>query len=467
MKTSHEMTQNVLKKRNKILRRRHILTTSFVALAGTAAVAGALLLTMNIAMPHGVDLVESGLAGNSMPLVIAVNDDPLDLLGCTKNEKGELHIAIELWQVSDNYDLFREYFFGTWESSDNTIEEKIVIDDSEKAFLVNNINFRFQDFYIISEEVLAFVIHGNAESELFWLDISSPDTMYYEPFNGDWLYAVGKDNHKTAVYSKTTAPVNTPENDFLSIYKLREISRDYGIDLDMLLNIEYNDKNSGEVLLHDDWYYFYPVYLFSEEQDKLVLNTTLGNAAGEIGKAQVTYTIEKVGGEWTRNEEIEITAPDDGLGINQDIISELGMTYRELAEKYGSEPRKIKYPNSCIIENGCGIYIWKTSSSLTYDDMEAAGGCNMIDGVKMSELFSGISWPVSYEELVDKYGFTLIESYTELGMFDLYESEFEHPSCGDIRFFFYAREYGVIEKDMSCCIKLKNAGIPNENLLSS
>lgn len=309
MKTSHEMTQNVLKKRNKILRRRHILTTSFVALAGTGAVAGALLLTMNIAKPQGVDLVDSGLAGNSTPLVIAVNDDPLDLLGCTKNEKGELHIAIELWQVSENYDLFREYFFGTWESSDNTFEEQLVIDDSEKAFLVNNIDFRFQDFYIISEEVLAFVIHGNAESELFWLDTNSPDTMYYEPFNGDNMYAVSVDNHETAVYSKTTAPVNTPENNFLSIYKLREISRDYGIDSDMLLNIEYNDKT--KTLMHDDWYQFYPVYLISEAENELVFRTKVGNIATEV-ELPIVYTLSKNGDTWQVTD-LSVEGEDDYL----------------------------------------------------------------------------------------------------------------------------------------------------------
>lgn len=60
MKTSHEMTVSVLRKRDRILRRRRILTTSIGALAGTAAVAAALLITLNVTRPRGVDLIDPG-----------------------------------------------------------------------------------------------------------------------------------------------------------------------------------------------------------------------------------------------------------------------------------------------------------------------------------------------------------------------------------------------------------------------
>ena len=466
MKTSHEMAQSVLSRQKKILRRRKAVLAAVGVTAGAGAILGAFALTMRSAPPKGVDLVDSSTPGNTLSLPDNLKYYPLDLLGFMMYEKGKYHILTDNWQVSDDFDLFREYFFGTWKSPDKTIASELVIDDSEKAFLVNNTSFRFQEFYIVSDNVLAFVINGNAESELFWLDTNYPYTMYYEPLNGDWLYQVGESNHKTAVYTKTDEPVNTPENNFLSIYKLREISRDRGIDMDMLLNIEYTDKTSGEKLLHDDWYQFYPVYLVSEKPDKLVLYTTLGNAMTDTEKADVSYTIEKVDGVWTRTEEIGINTDDDVLGINDDVISELGMTYRELADKYGCEPKKGKL-NSFIIENGYGRYCWKTSSDLTYDNMEQAGGCNMIDGVKLSDLFSGISYPVSYEELEEKYGFTLIEAATELGMFDLYESAFELPSYDNIRICFFTREYGVIEEDTSCMIKLKNAGEPDVDILST
>lgn len=60
MKTSHEMAQSVLKKRSMILRRRRILTTSIGAVGGIAVIAAALVITMNINRPHGVDLVDPG-----------------------------------------------------------------------------------------------------------------------------------------------------------------------------------------------------------------------------------------------------------------------------------------------------------------------------------------------------------------------------------------------------------------------
>lgn len=60
MKTSHEMAVSVLRKRDKILRMRRILTTSAAAFAGTAAVAAALLITLNLMRPRGVELIEPG-----------------------------------------------------------------------------------------------------------------------------------------------------------------------------------------------------------------------------------------------------------------------------------------------------------------------------------------------------------------------------------------------------------------------
>lgn len=60
MKTSHEMAQSVLKKRDRILRRRRILTASIGIVGGTAAAAAALVITMNLSRPRGVDLIDSG-----------------------------------------------------------------------------------------------------------------------------------------------------------------------------------------------------------------------------------------------------------------------------------------------------------------------------------------------------------------------------------------------------------------------
>ncbi|MGN1339980.1 MAG: hypothetical protein ACI4WS_06775 [Oscillospiraceae bacterium] len=337
MKTSHEMAQSVLNKQKKILRRRKSVLTAVCAVAGLSTVAGVFALTMTFSPSKGVDLLESNNPGNSLTLPVNTKSSPLDLLGFIIVEKGKYCINIDNWEISEDYELFRKYFFGTWESSDKTIAEEMIIDDSEQAYLSKNTAFRFQNFYIISENVFAFVIQGNAENELFWIDINSPDTMYYEPYvgywqinsvtsettdsepyTGGWLYDVkmplGKENHKTAVYTKTDAPINQPEEDFLSIYKLREISRDHGIAMDMLVNIEYEeDKSSPYRLLHDDWYQFYPVYLVSQETDMLVLTTAVGNKMATEKEVSVTCTIEKIGGEWTRTEEFGVNARNTGL----------------------------------------------------------------------------------------------------------------------------------------------------------
>lgn len=484
MKTSHEMAQSVLKKQRKILRRRKAV----FATVGAAAGIGAVVLAVSFLPKTGIDLVESSTPVSSVTLPAGENTPPLDLLGFIGFGQGKYFIATDIWQKSDDYELFRKYFFGTWETSDTSFSEKMVIDDTEQAYFCKTNPFRFDNFYIISENVLAFVIQGSGEYELFWLDINSPETMYHEPyveywqtnsippesadnesFGGGWLYDIEDLPHKPAVYSKTAypdyAPINVPEKDYLSIYKLREMSRDYGIDLDMLVKLEYCDKISGFNLLHDDWYHFYPVYLVSEEPDRLTLNTTLGNTKEDIEKAEVTYTIEKVDGVWKRTEEIGISDPDDVFGVNEDVISELGMTFRELANKYGCEPQGAY--NQYSIENGHGRYGWKNSDGTVYEDTEPEGGCNMIDGIKLSDLFIGIDYPVSYDELQNKYGFKLIEAGTEAGMDDCYWSTFELPAYPNVSFIFYTLEYGVFDEASGCCIMLNNAEPQNDDLFST
>ena len=328
MKTSHEMAQSVLMRQRKITRRRKAVLAAVGALSGAGVIAGAFALLLSLSSQRGVSLVESNLPANS--LTLPENADPLDLLGFIGFGQGKYSIATELWQKSDDYELFRKYFFGTWETSDSTFSEKMVIDDTEQAYFCKTNAFRFDNFYIISENVLAFVIQSSGECELFWLDINSPETMYHEPyveyrqmmnsippesadnesFGGSWLYDIEDLPHKPDVYRKTAEPLNAPEKSFLSVYRLRELSRDYGIDMDMLLNIEYNDKNSGETLLHDDWYHFYPVYLVSEEPNRLTLKTTVGNVMSETEEVEVTCTIEKADGVWTRTEEFAVSSEE-------------------------------------------------------------------------------------------------------------------------------------------------------------
>lgn len=65
MKTSHEMAKCVIEKSSKILRRRRIIAACAGTLAGTAAVAAALMITLNFTRPRGVDLIDSGANSQS------------------------------------------------------------------------------------------------------------------------------------------------------------------------------------------------------------------------------------------------------------------------------------------------------------------------------------------------------------------------------------------------------------------
>ncbi len=78
MKTSHEMAQSVLKKRDRILRRRRILMTSIGVVGGTAAAAAALVITMNLSRPRGVDLIDSSTISQPVHTDTSQNSPVLD-----------------------------------------------------------------------------------------------------------------------------------------------------------------------------------------------------------------------------------------------------------------------------------------------------------------------------------------------------------------------------------------------------
>lgn len=83
MKTSHEMAQSVLRKRDRILRRRRILTASIGTAAGITAVAAALAVTFNLNRPRGVDLIDPGTvsqpSGPDISDLSPVNDSSVEV----------------------------------------------------------------------------------------------------------------------------------------------------------------------------------------------------------------------------------------------------------------------------------------------------------------------------------------------------------------------------------------------------
>lgn len=430
MKTSHEMAQSVLKKRDMILHRRRILATSIGSAAGIAAVAVAFLFTLSFTSPRGVDLVDSGLSldagsspyhtfdsaeklnealrlkypdavifepvpselltaltmgivennvfytfraadGSIMSVewdctgngdeklndIVSSNPDnifdyetsgvcysvadnertfywvqsgclfiavipesadgriislltegpyffressPLTLVGAFPDNEGKYRVDAGSWEVLTEYNIFRENFFGTWDSDRSiTGSSRFVLDDTEDSSLfVHAGSAWLRDCYRVSGSVYAFIADCGAVSWLFWLDITAPDIMYFEEMNGEILY--DHFNSGTAVLTRADEQVNQPQNDFLSVFRLREMAQEHGIDMKTLLDVEY-DTGDTYALYHDREYEFYPVYLVSESDDEIVLRTKVGNMAAEK-EIPAVYTLSRSAGEWTRTD---------------------------------------------------------------------------------------------------------------------------------------------------------------------
>lgn len=146
-------------------------------------------------------------------------------------------------------------------------------------------------------------------------------------------------------------------------------------------------------------------------------------------------------------------APESAVVYNEfrileDAISDLGLTVEQLTEKRG-ELKTSTYKGTQF-ENGIGLYGWKTTKSDSY----TVGGCNIIDGLNPSKLFSGMAYPVSLDILSDRYGFEPINIDREKGMDDCYWALFSHPMYENVSFVFACKEYGFIEEDTSCALWL-------------
>lgn len=367
MKTSHEMALSVLAKQKKLLRRRKALRAAGGAAACVAAVG---VIAAGIRLLPRIPVSDSK-PGAELTLPEAVNPEPLDLLGWFEYASGEWRVLYQGWEECEDYDLFRKYFFGTWECEGKSFTDSLVIDDSQKAYLAENNAFSFGKFYTREENVLIFEFRGNAETELFWLDVNHPGIMYHEPCCGNLFYEVGDKDHETAVFTKTTALVNEPEDGFLSVFRLRETARDYGIDYSLLVDIKREEN--GELLLHDDWYQSYHVFLISEAPERLVLKTAVGNTAAGADVVSVIVTLEKIGGEWVR--ELQFGEAAETLALVEREKAALRTTAENAAAAYlrnDSEAlsQYLLDPDSGagLSENSENIYDRVESSELTLPD---------------------------------------------------------------------------------------------------
>lgn len=230
-------------------------------------------------------------------------DDRYKLIGAYLNEENEVCADFTDMSESEDYELFRKYFFGVWDSPDGYLPWSLTIDDSENI----NLGGRgfYGEFYQPSDHVIAFTLHNNAESYVLWLDMAEPGIMYtapcyYKNSNGLGYFTLQGITAEVHTLAKSGAVPSEPADGFLSIFKLHEMAREHGIDLDLLTNIDYG-MIEGKYYLHSATYDFYPMYLVSETDDEIVIRTTVGNLMEkDLEPIDVICTFERVGGEWNR-----------------------------------------------------------------------------------------------------------------------------------------------------------------------
>lgn len=264
----------------------------------------------------GSDTEESGVTAAAEETAQAAlgAESALSLLNCRENEDGTYSIDQTAWRLSDDYESFRRYFFGAWEGGfrfpEYPEQKRLIIDDAEDSFVMTETGIRVLDgFYETEAGALAFMVGNDSGSAIIWISPDEPETLYMA-WGGMTSPLWSRDesgaySDEPVVYTlrKTNEPLGEAEGNFLSIFRLREMAREYGIDTELLINIEY--EGDGTTLYHDDWYQFYPMYLVSEAEDKIVIRTSVGNAGDTAQKPiDIICTFEKADGEWSRSVEL-------------------------------------------------------------------------------------------------------------------------------------------------------------------
>ena len=226
------------------------------------------------------------------------NTAPLALLGATTDEDGNYCVDMENWEILTDYADFRERFFGVWDDPGEIRgTSQFTLDDAENSSLFAREGTSWlRDYYRVGDDMYAFIADWGADSWLFWIDSTAPDTMYFEEMNDSVLY--DHFHSGTDVLTRTDTQVDQPENGFQSVFMLREMAQKYGIDMDTLVCIEYNI--GGHTVYHDTQYQSYPVYLESELQDTLTLRTKVGDVMTN-DEYMVIYTLAERDGTWRRS----------------------------------------------------------------------------------------------------------------------------------------------------------------------
>jgi len=227
---------------------------------------------------------------------------PLDLLGCLVTNDGMILIKYPDTNPSYEPDAFRKYFFGTWQGG-----ETMIIDDSE---LCNNGIMLRSTVNWVNDHVIAVSFTNGGLGDVYWIDADNTDTMYhiygiggYVDYPGYGLAGNIDQKPYCDVFTKTDAPVNEPQNGFISNLVLDEMSHEYGVDVTVFTYI--SDVLDGVTLYRDDYYFASAIYLVTAEPDKIVYTTTVYAEFSDTGtvankEIDATVTLVKTDGIWKR-----------------------------------------------------------------------------------------------------------------------------------------------------------------------
>lgn len=225
----------------------------------------------------------------------------LSLLGNSYARDDMLYIDDSTWEVSDEYELFRKFFFGVW--SDGA--EIFAIDDSARSITAFG---GFKDFYTIGDNVLVYIgsgVSGYADGCVYWMNVDNAETIYIadgtpgDSPNGFVCEENGIPRVRKA--EKISGTVFEPEDGYLSEIRIREMAEEYNIEYDMFVNFEFEAENGTQYHNTDD--FNFNLYLVSETEDRIEIRTTTGNEDALYYSDRLTdvsVVFEKSNGEWAR-----------------------------------------------------------------------------------------------------------------------------------------------------------------------
>lgn len=157
----------------------------------------------------------------------------------------------------------------------------------------------------------------------------------------------------------------------------------------------------------------------------------------------------------------DVNSYECDFSINRNIISDLGLTFTQLKAKYGEPSGTL---NSYEFENADFRYGWKSTEY--FENMETAGGCNMINGMGPNDLFAGLTYPQNLEEFAHNYGFDIISIDKEPTLDGCFFSELSYPEYENVSFVFITDESGTMDSESGLYLVLNVDSLDAQPILT-